>query len=219
MRLSRIPFALPFLFCATATCAADIVPVTTDAPAGTYTTDSIHSRLIFSVNHMGFSNYTAFFRGFEGKLIFDPAKPETMTLMATVDAASVETLYKDDMIDFNAIIAGKDLLDAATYPEMRFVSTAVTLTGPDTADVTGDFTMHGVTKPLVLQVRFIGGYPGMALDVGARVGFSATGVLKRSDYGISMGIPGPDMPLGVGDEVTIRIETELINPDAPKVAE
>jgi polyisoprenoid-binding protein YceI len=202
MRLSRIPFALPLLFCAAAACAADIVPVTTDAPAGTYTTDPIHSRLMFSVNHMGFSNYTAFFRGFEGKLIFDPAQPETMTLTATVDAASVETLYKDDMIDFNAIIAGKDLLDAATYP-----------------DVTGDFTMHGVTKPLVLQVRFIGGYPGMALDVGARIGFSATGVLKRSDYGISLGIPGPDMPLGVGDEVTIRIETELINPDAPKVVE
>ncbi len=219
MRLTHLSPLLPFLLSAGVAFAADIVPVTTDAPAGTYTTDPIHSRLMFSVNHMGFSNYTAFFRDFEGKLTFDPAEPEAMTLTATVDAGSVETLYKDEMIDFNAVIAGKDLLDAATYPEMRFVSTAVRLTAPDVAEVTGDFTMHGVTKPLTLRVTFIGGYPGMALDVGARVGFSATGVLKRSDYGISMGIPGPDMPLGVGDEVAIRIETELINPDAPKVTE
>jgi polyisoprenoid-binding protein YceI len=199
--------------------AESFTPVTTDAPAGTYTTDPIHTRVMFQVNHMGFSNYTAFFTGFEGKLTFDPTAPEAMRLVATVDAGSVETLNPDASFDFNAIIEGKELLDAATYPEMRFVSKGVTLTGPDTADVAGDFTMHGVTKPLVLQVRFIGGYPGMALDVGARVGFSATGVLKRSDYGISMGIPAPGTTMGVGDEVTIRIETELINPDAPKVTE
>jgi polyisoprenoid-binding protein YceI len=217
MRLSRFALVLPFLVCSAA--AAEIVPVTADAPAGTYTTDPMHTRVMFSVNHMGFSNYTAFFTGFEGKLTFDPVQPEAMTLRATVDAGSVETLFPDAAYDFNGMIEGKDLLDAATYPEMTFVSTAVKLTGPDTADVTGDFTMHGVTRPLVLAVKFNGGYPGHPLDAGARIGFSATGSLMRSDYGISMGIPGPDMPLGVGDEVTIRIETELLNPDAPKVVE
>ncbi len=199
-----------------AAAAQTIAPVATDVPAGTYTTDPIHSRLIFSVNHLGFSNYTAFFRTFEGKLVFDPADPEGMSLNVMIDPASVETMYKDATLDFNTVVAGKELLDAATFPEMSFISTAILLTAPDTADVTGDFTMHGVTKPLTLNVKFNGGYPRNAMDPGgARIGFSATGSLKRSDYGISMGIPAPGTTMGVSDEVAIRIETEMLNPDAP----
>jgi polyisoprenoid-binding protein YceI len=205
---------------ATAVAAEGIVPVATDAPAGTYTTDPIHTRVIFSVNHLGFSNYTAFFRTFEGKLTFDPEHPEAMALTAVIDPASVETLYKDDAVDFNAILAGKELLDAAAFPEMKFVSKSVTLKAPDTADVSGEFTMHGVTKPLTLSVKFNGGYAGMALDPGgARIGFSATGHLMRSDYGMGFGVPAPGTTMGVGDKVDIRIETELLNPDAPKVTE
>ncbi len=199
--------------------AQSITPVTTAAPPGTYHADPAHTRVMFSVNHLGFSHYTAFFTGFDATLAFDPASPEAMKLSATVDAGSVETLYPDKTYDFNAVIAGKDLLDAAAFPTITFTSTAVKLTGPDAADVTGDFTLHGVTKPLTLAVTFNGGYAGHPMDAGARIGFSATGVINRSEYGMGYGVPAPGTTMGVGDAVTIRIETELLNPDAPKVTE
>lgn len=81
--------------------------------------------------------------------------------------------------------------------------------------MTGDLTLHGVTRPVTLRVRFNGGYAGHPLDPGgARIGFSATGTVFRSDFGIVLGIPEPGTTIGVGDAVSIRIETEFVNPDA-----
>jgi polyisoprenoid-binding protein YceI len=193
---------------------------TSDAPAGTYKIDPTHARLLFRVNHLGFSRYIAFFKTFEASLAFDPAQPEAMSVTAKVDPASVETHYPGgDGVDFNAVIAGPEFLDAAKFPEMTFVSTKVALTGPDTADVTGDLTLHGVTAPVTLNVRFFGGYAGHPMDPGgARIGFSAEGTLNRSDFGITYGIPAPGTTLGVSDAVDIIIEAEFINPDAPKPA-
>jgi polyisoprenoid-binding protein YceI len=138
-----------------------------------------------------------------------------MTLTATVNPASVETHYPDPEIDFNATIAGPEFLDAAQFPAITFTSTIVTLTGTETADVTGDLTLHGVTLPLTLQVTYNGGYGANDFDPGgARIGFSATGSLMRSAYGIGYGIPAPGTEFGVSDEVKIIIETEFSNPDA-----
>ena len=192
-----------------------ITPKPTEVKAGLFRMDPAHTRVMFSVSHLGFSNYTAFFTKADATLNFDPENPAAMQLTATVDPASVETLYPDPSFDFNALIEGAEFLDAAQFPEMTFTSTAIALTAPDTADVTGDMTLHGVTKPVTLQVRFNGGYQGHPLDPGgARIGFSAEGVLKRSDFGVSFGIPVPPDTIGVSDEVTVRIETEFMNPDA-----
>lgn len=189
-----------------------------EPPAGTYHVDPGHTRLIFSVNHLGFSEYTAFFRKAEATLTFDPAKPESMVLEAEVDPASVETLYTDPALDFNAVLAGESFLDAAKFPKITFKSTRVRQTGPKEATVTGDLTLHGITKPISLRVRYNGGYAGHPLDPGgARIGFSAEGAIFRSDFGMGFGIPAPGTMMGVGDLVTIRIETELLNPDAPGV--
>ena len=194
------------------------MPESAGPPAGQYHLDPAHARLMFSVNHLGFSDYTAFFRKFEASLAFDPAAPETMTLEAKVDPASVETLYPDATYDFNAAIAGPEFLDAAKFPEMTFKSTQVRQTGPNAALVTGDLTLHGVTKPVTLRVRYNGGYAGNPLDPGgARIGFSAEGALFRSDFGVAFGIPAPGTTMGVFDQVAIRIEAEFINPDAPGV--
>ncbi|HEX9857580.1 MAG TPA: YceI family protein [Paracoccaceae bacterium] len=188
-----------------------------DAPAGKYTLDLAHARLIFRVGHLGFSRYMALFTRFDAQLDFDPEAPESMAVRAQVEAASVETHYPDASFDFNAVLAGPDFLNAAVFPEIGFVSTAVKPTGADTAEVTGDLTLHGVTKPMVLTVRFNGGYGGHPLDPGgARIGFSAEGRLLRSDYGVSLGIPAPGDWMGVSDEVEVIIEAEFINPDAPK---
>ena len=115
-----------------------------------------------------------------------------MRIEAKVDAASVETLYPDATLDFNAVIAGETFLDAAKFPDLTFISTRIRVTGPDRAAVTGDMTLHGVTRSVTLQVRYNGGYAGNPLDPGgARIGFSAEGAIFRSDFGMGFGIPAP----------------------------
>lgn len=194
---------------------AQITPVQTPVPAGQFQIDPGHTRLTFRVSHLGFSNYTAFLTGVDATLDFDPADPGAMQLVARIDASSIETLYPDPGFDFNAVIAGPEFLDAAQFPQITFTSTGVRLTAPDSAAVTGDLTLHGVTRPITLRVRFNGGYAGHPMDPGgARIGFSATGTLFRSDFGIGFGIPEPGTTLGVGDAVEIIIEAEFINPNA-----
>lgn len=190
-----------------------------DAPAGNYALDLAHGRLMFRISHLGFSRYTALFTRFDAALAFDPAAPESMEVTATVDASSLETHYPDATFDFNAYLTGPDFLDAAAFPQMTFTSTAIRLTGAQTADVTGDLTLRGVTKPVTLNVTFNGGYAGHPLDAGARIGFSAEGRLMRSDFGMTAGIPAPGTTMGVGDAVDVLIEAEFLNPDAPKVLE
>ena len=190
-------------------------PAPTQAPAGRYTLDLSHGRLIFRVSHLGFSNYTALFTDFAAALDFDPANPEAMVLTATVDPASIETHFPDPAFDFNEYLAGPDFLDAAAFPEITFTSTRIRMTAPGKAAVTGNLTLHGVTRPITLRVTFNGGYAPQSFDPGgARIGFSATGTLFRSDFGIDMGIPAPGTTLGVSDAVEIVIEAEFINPDA-----
>lgn len=178
--------------------------------AGDYTLDLGHTRLLFKVSHLGFSTYIAPFTDWTATLKFDPEAPETMQVQASIKAASVETHYPDPAVDFNATVTGPEFLDAAQFPEITFTSTAVTLTGANTADVTGDLTMHGVTKPITLAITYNGGWGSMSLDPsGARIGFSATGSLNRSDFGISYGIPAPGTTMGVSDKVEIELEAEF----------
>ena len=187
-------------------------------PAGTYHLDPAHARLIFSLSHLGFSEYTALFKAFNAELAFDPAAPDQMVLTAKVDPASIETFYPDPKLDFNAVLAGESFLDAKKFPEMTFKSTAIRLTGLQSAAVTGDLTLHGATRPVTLRVRYNGGYAGNPLDPsGARIGFSAEGALFRSDFGIALGIPAPGSMMGVGDLVSFRIEAEFTNPDVSGV--
>ncbi|MDI3338523.1 YceI family protein [Defluviimonas aestuarii] len=191
-----------------------ITPKPTEAPAGHYILDAGHTRLMFSVSHLGFSNYTAFFTGVEAELDFDPVRPKAMRLVVRIDPASVTTLFPDPSVDFDGVIAGESFLDAKAYPAMSFESRTIHLTAPDRAAVTGGLTLHGVTRTITLSVIFNGGYAGHPLDPGgARIGFSATGTIWRSDFGIGFGIPAPGTTLGIGDEVAIRIEAEFINPD------
>lgn len=188
---------------------------TAAVPAGSYTLDKAHASLIFKVSHIGFSNYTARFKRFDAQLQFDPADLSASKLTATVDVKSLETDYPDPLkLDFNAQLLGKEWVDAAQYPTMEYRSTRVEQTGPKSMRIHGDLTMHGVTKPVTLEATYNGGYASHPYEPNARVGFSAHGTLKRSDFGISYGIPAPGTTMGVGDEVTIIIETEFTGPPA-----
>ena len=180
-----------------------------DAPAGQYTLDPTHTRVTFRVSHIGLSHYTSRFTRADGKLSFDPAKPAAQSVTATIDARSIETDYPDPTLDFDALIQ-KEFLDAATHPQITFKSTKVEPTGPRTARLIGDLTLKGVTKPVVLEATWNGGYkPGSMDPAGARVGFSAHGTLKRSDFGITYGLPAPGTTMGVGDDIAVAIETEF----------
>lgn len=180
-----------------------------DAPAGEYAMDLSHTSILFRVSHVGLSRYTGRFVKADGKLKFDPANPAAQSVTATIDARSLQTDYPEPAkLDFDAQVQ-KEFLDAANHPQITFTSTKVEPTGPRTARVTGDLTLKGVTKPVVLEATWNGGYKPMAMDPGGRVGFSAHGTFKRSDFGITYGIPAPGTTMGVGDEVEVIIETEF----------
>jgi len=183
-----------------------------DVPAGEYKMDHAHSTLIFRLSHMGFSHYTARFRHFDAKLQFDPRNLAATQLSATVDPRSIETDYPDPKYSFNEELAGEHFLDAAKFPEITFRTTQVEDLGNQAMRVHGELTLHGVTKPIVLEATYNGGYSGHPMDPQARVGFSAHGTLRRSDFGISGGIPEVGSNMGVGDQVAIVIESEFQGP-------
>ncbi|MDE2487747.1 MAG: polyisoprenoid-binding protein [Alphaproteobacteria bacterium] len=180
-------------------------PAKTTAPAAAYTLDKNHSTVVFRLSHLGFSKYTGEFAKLDGTLQFDPAHPEAMSVTATIDPTSL--IIPSPPKGFRETLLGKTWLDAGQYPEITFRSTKVVRTGADTADVTGDFTLHGVTKPVVLHTTFNGGYAANPFD-GARVGFSAKTSIRRSDFGIAYGLPAPGNNLGVGDNIDVTIESE-----------
>lgn len=185
-------------------------PDVSKLPAGAYKLDPLHASLVFSVNHLGFSNYTGQFRTFTADMTLDPAQPEKATLTATVDLKSLDVPASP--ADFIAELLSDQWLGSSTTPQMTYVSTSIAKTGPATADIVGNLTLNGVTKPVTLHATFNGGYEGHPQDPNARIGFSARGVLKRSEFGVEYGIPAPGSTMGVSDEVTIEIETEFSGP-------
>jgi polyisoprenoid-binding protein YceI len=202
--------------CYAASHAADrdgVAALAPDVPAGTYTLDRSHASLIFRVDHLGLSMYTARFKHFDAELEFDPGNPAAARLTATVDAGSLETDFPfPEMLDFNAQLRGAEWLNTADHPTMSYRSKEVVLTGTNTARIDGELTLRGVARPMALDATFNGGYAGHPMDPNARIGFSARGSLRRSDHGMTFGIPEPGSRMGVGDEVEVIIEAEFSGP-------
>jgi len=183
-------------------------------PAGVYTIDKAHTSVSFRVSHLGFSRYTARFGSVDGKLKFDTAHPAAMTVEAKIDPKSLQ--LNAPPAGFHEQLMGKEFFDAVKFPAITFRSTGVRLTGPHAAKVTGNLTLHGVTKPVTLDVTYNGGYPANAMDPGgARIGFSAHGVFKRSAFGMGYGVPAAGSNMGVGDDVEVMIETEFSDGKPP----
>jgi polyisoprenoid-binding protein YceI len=208
--MKHAPLACVLLLAATPAIAAAIRPVATPAPAGHYTLDKAHASLILRVDHMGFSNFTARFADFDASADLDPKHPEKSHVDATIDPNSLAS--DNAPAGFLDMLHGVQWLDAGQFPAITFHSTKITMTGPDTARIAGNMTMHGITRPLVLNAKFNGGYAGFTLDPHARVGFSADGALLRSAFGIAYGIPAKGSKMGVGDKITFHIEAEFNGP-------
>jgi polyisoprenoid-binding protein YceI len=209
----RLP-VLVTAFCAAAlqpVLAANVPPpVPGSIPAGSYSLDKPHASLIFRVSHLGFSHWTARFTNFDAKLQFDPARPAVSQVTVTIDPASLTP--DNPPAGFVSSLLGVQWFDVGQFPQMTFRSTRVQAVAPNTLHITGELTLHGVTKPVTLDATYNGGYAGHPMDPHARIGFSAHGALKRSDFGISLGIPQPGSTMGVGDEVEFTIEAEFSGP-------
>jgi polyisoprenoid-binding protein YceI len=195
-----------------AAAAADAVPPASMAPvpAGAYAVDKSHASLVMRLDHLGFSHFTARFTRFDAELKFDPANPATSSVKVTVDPRSIDS--DNAPAGFMDQLRGDMWLDVAKYPQITFTSTKVERAGAKGLHITGNLTLHGVTKPVVLNATYNGGYAGHPMDPHARIGFSAQGTFKRSDFGIAYGIPAPGTTMGVGDAVNLVIESEFSGP-------
>jgi polyisoprenoid-binding protein YceI len=202
-----------FIVLGSSTHAQSMTPLK-DMPAGTYVTDNTHTSLVWSVSHMGLSNYTARFTNVSATLVFNPISPTASKLTASVDPLSVETDYPNPtQKDFDAKLAkDKDWLNGTQYPTITFTTTKLTQTGPNKGTMVGDLTFLGVTKPLTWDVTFNGAYAKQPISGKPALGFSAIAKMKRSEWGLATYVPM------VGDDVTLRVETEFnqITPARPE---
>lgn len=187
------------------------MPALAAPPAGRYQLDKTHASVELRVNHLGFSTYTTRFRRVEADLSFDPVRPATSQVTATIDAASLDLdAWPSQCLD---IVRGAQLLDIERYPAIVFRSERVQMTGAKTMDLIGTLTLRGVARPIVLAATYNGGYAGIPnMDPHARIGFSARGSFKRSDFGMGFGVPAPGTTMGVGDQVDFSIEAEFTGP-------
>ncbi len=165
--------------------------------SGSYQLDKSHAKIHWSVWHFGFSEYTGEFTDFDARLSLDGARPERSRLDVTVATPSIAT--HNEALETH--LKSADFFDVANHPRATFTSTAINRTGANSAEVTGNFTLLGQARPLTLSVTFNKAGDNMAGVYTA--GFSATGVVRRSDYGMTYGVPG------LGDEISLRISGEF----------
>lgn len=201
MRARFFSLVLSAAIVATSACALAFDAPTTKldtVPSGTYSIEPTHTSVLFGISHMGFSHFHGRFNTVSGDLKFDANAPEKSSVKVTIDIASIDTNHAE----LEGKLKGADWFDAAKYATATFTSTKVEKFTDTSGKVTGDFTLHGITKPLTLDVTFNGAGVNPISSVNM-LGFSATAKIKRSDFGVSQYIPM------VGDEVTLAIETEL----------
>lgn len=174
------------------------------AHADTWQIDPAHTNVEFTVRHMMISNVKGQFQKTAGTITVNGSDAASAQIDATIDASSVDTrVERRDMH-----LKSPDFLDVAKYPTITFKSTKVEADGPNKWKVTGDLTLHGVTKPVVLDVESSGAPVSMGGKTHA--GASATTKIKRSDFGLTWNKALEAGGVMVGDEVAISIDVEAI---------
>lgn len=172
-----------------------------EAAPQTYEFDKAHTQIMFFADHLGFARSHGDFLDFDGHYIFDPDAPEASSVEVTIKTASVDM----NMEKWSEHLKGPDFFNSEKYPEMTFKSTAVKVTGDKEADVEGNLTLLGVTKPVTLHVRYNKGgkHPFMNRY---ETGFSATARIDRAQWGMTYGAEMMDT------NVDIVIEVEGFHP-------
>lgn len=164
--------------------------------ADSYSIDSRHTFPSFEISHFGFSNQRGRFNHTAGKITLDSAA-KSGSIDVTIDVATIDT----GLADLEKHLQGEDFFDAAKYPVMTFKSNKLKFEGDKLVSAEGDFTLHGVTKPVTLKLDHFqcGLHPMMKKQ---HCGANATTAIKRSEYGIAKYVPA------VSDEVKIVIQVE-----------
>lgn len=173
--------------------------------AANYMVDTDHTSVNFKVRHI-LSNVQGHFKKFEGSFTYEPGKPETWQVKGTLDVASIDT----NVPERDKHLRSGDFFDVEKYPQISFVSTEVMEAAETSAKLHGVLTMHGVEKPVVLDVEI----HGIARDPwgNTRASFTATTKLNRKDFGITWNQVLDKGQLLVGEEVVITLEVEgLLN--------
>jgi polyisoprenoid-binding protein YceI len=162
-----------------------------------YAIDASHTHVAFKIDHLGFSHVLGYFGAVAGTLSFDPANVKAAKLDVTIQTDSLNTLFAQRDAD----LKGADWLDTAEFPTMTYTGKTFTKTDDTHGTISGDLTLRGVTKPVILNVTLnkAGVHP-MTKD--EAVGFDATATFKRSDFGIKTYLPY------IGDEISVDISTE-----------
>ena len=169
---------------------------------GTWTIDSAHSDVSFSVKHMMVSKVRGRFSAFEGELV-TAEDPLQSSVTATIDTASIET----NQAQRDAHIRSADFFEVETYPTMTYRSTGIRPDGEDFL-VDGELTLKGVTKPVTLALE-LGGFGPDAFG-GTRAGFSASTTINRRDFGVDISMPMDGGGVVVGDKITINLDIQAV---------
>lgn len=176
-----------------------------ELPSGTYTLDKTHASLIWKVSHLGLSDYVARFTDFDATIQLDTQDPTKSSVTATINPASVETDYPNpEKEDFDAKLRSEEWLNTSAFPKITFTSTKLVKEDDDEGELTGELTFLGVTKTITLEVELEGATTKHPFAQKAALGFSASGTIKRSEFGFDTYIPT------IGDEVEIEINAEFM---------
>jgi len=185
--IPTIALSLGFALAATSASAVD-----------NYAIDPVHTAALFKIKHLGLSYTHGRFNDVSGTIVFDEANPSASKVTIAIQAGSVDTHSEKR----DAHLASPDFFDAKQFATLGFTSTAFKKVDDTTYEVAGNFTLHGVTKPLTITVKKIG--EGKDPWGGYRIGFESSFTVKRSDYGMSK------MLEGVGDEVAVTFSAEAV---------
>jgi polyisoprenoid-binding protein YceI len=179
-------------------------------PTGTYMLDVHHSSVHFQVRHLGLANVHGTFKSFTASLAIGETLADVI-VDASIDLASIDTGQPDR----DAHLLSTDFFDAARNPAMAFRSTSITQVGGDLYDLTGDLTINGHTRPATFRTEF-NGTEVFPVDQSVHVGFTATGEVRRGDFGIDFNMPLGVNKLAVGDKVKVQLDIQFIAPAAAR---
>ncbi len=162
-----------------------------------YALDASHSQVLFSYNHLGYSTTHGMFSGFEGEIVFDAEDPAASSVTVSMPTRSMMTGWEARFEHFMS----EDFFGAGEDDMITFTSTGIEVTGEDTALITGDLTLNGITRQVVLDAT-LNAASTHPMEGREWLGFDATTTLIRSDYDLGMFAPA------IGDEVLVEISIE-----------
>lgn len=175
-------------------------------PPGTYALDPYHSSVHFQIKRLGLSNVRGTFKAFTATLVVGETLGD-VAVAAEIDLLSIDTGQPDR----DAHLLGTDFFDAERNPTMVFRSTSIAQVGADRYDMTGDLTINGRTRPVTFRTEF-NGTELFPADQSVHIGFTASGDVRRGDFGIDFNMPLGVDKLAVGDKVKVELDIQFIAP-------